>query len=556
MDEEQYRLGDSVKGAAVKHLARLGKRAASLLVKRILFATSPLWGTLLLVGGLVFFLFAALLWLPGEFRDQHGVLAFWYTGYDEWTLEQDASLKEEYERHVKDLGVSNESQPYTPSQYEQAEPYQLPWSILAAVDRVLGDPIFNEERKRRPRPSYVYERLKPRFMWKESIVIEEIEVTEVDEETGEETTHTVRNEYKVKLLKTAETFDAIHEMVYETETVKIGDATVTREKLAGINTQYLPSNENRLYRLLAEYDLPEGDIELIKEMALHYDDDPRVLALGFAMSAMLSDYMVPPDLIPIYKEAAQKYGVDWEVLASIHYEETRFSRGNAPASSKGARGPMQFMPATWEAYGVDGDGDGVADIENLYDAIFSAAHYLSKSGYRQDKQKAVYAYNHSNPYVQRVLSRAEMYTRIAALPAFDPSMKGSFPLPAGTFRISSPYGYRIHPISGVRKLHAGIDLAAPIGTPVYTPFDGVVTYAGWMNGYGYTVMIMHGEIMTLYAHLDSYIVKVGQKVNAGELIARVGNTGNSTGPHLHWGAYRGAHASHLSFDPLTLVENK
>lgn len=551
MEEEQYKPGEWARQAAARQMYRWGKRAAALVVKRILIATAPFWGPLLLVGLLIFFLFAALLWLPGEFRDQKGVLAFWYTGYDdEWTLGQDASLKEEYERYTKDLGVSDEPQPYTPSQYEQAESYQLPWSILAAVDRLIGDPIFNEERKRRPRPSYVYERLKPFFAWKDSIVIEEIEVTDEDGET-----HIIRNEYVVKLLRTAETFDAIHEMVYETETVQIGDATVTREKLVGVNTQYLPPTENRLYRLLAEYGLPEKDFDLIQEMALHYDDDPRVLALGFAMSQMLSDYMVPPDLIPIYKAAAQKYGVDWEVLAAIHYEETRFSRGNAPTSSKGARGPMQFMPATWEAYGVDGDGDGVADIENLHDAIFSAAHYLSKSGYRQDRQKAVYAYNHSNAYVQRVLSRAEMYARIGSL-VFNPDAKGNFPLPAGTFRISSPYGYRIHPISGVRKFHAGVDLAAPIGTPVYTPFDGVVTYAGWMNGYGNTVMVTHGEIMTLYAHLDKYVVKVGQKVKAGELIAYVGNTGNSTGPHLHWGAYRGAHASHLSFDPLTLVAIK
>ncbi|HEY9744579.1 MAG TPA: hypothetical protein V6C99_00010, partial [Oculatellaceae cyanobacterium] len=221
-------------------------------------ATAPFWGPLLLVGLLIFFLFAVLLWLPGEFRDQKGVLAFWYTGYDdEWTLDQDASLKEEYERYTKDLGVSDEPQPYTPSQYEQAESYQLPWSILAAVDRLIGDPIFNEERKRRPRPSYVYERLKPFFTWKDSIVIEEIEVTDEDGET-----HIIRNEYVVKLLRTAETFDAIHEMVYETETVQIGDATVTREKLVGVNTQYLPPTENRLYRLLAEYGLPEKDFDL------------------------------------------------------------------------------------------------------------------------------------------------------------------------------------------------------------------------------------------------------------------------------------------------------
>jgi len=78
-------------------------------------------------------------------------------------------------------------------------------------------------------------------------------------------------------------------------------------------------------------------------------------------------------------------------------------------------------------------------------------------------------------------------------------------------------------------------------------------YAGWMQGYGNTVMVNHGGIITLYAHLDSFVVRVGQKVTAGQLIARVGNTGKSTGPHLHWGAYKGSYSRHNAFDPLTLV---
>lgn len=113
---------------------------------------------------------------------------------------------------------------------------------------------------------------------------------------------------------------------------------------------------------------------------------------------------------------------------------------------------------------------------------------------------------------------------------------GKFILPLASYtRISSPYGYRIHPITGTRKLHSGIDYAAPAGTAIYAADDGVVLTSGWINGYGYTITVNHGSgIVTLYAHCSSLIAKAGQKVTKGQTIARVGTTGNSTGNHLHF----------------------
>lgn len=113
---------------------------------------------------------------------------------------------------------------------------------------------------------------------------------------------------------------------------------------------------------------------------------------------------------------------------------------------------------------------------------------------------------------------------------------GKFILPLASYtRISSPYGYRIHPITGTRKLHSGIDYAAPAGTPIYAADDGVVLTSGWINGYGYTITVNHGSgIVTLYAHCSSLIATAGQKVTKGQTIARVGTTGNSTGNHLHF----------------------
>ena len=109
-----------------------------------------------------------------------------------------------------------------------------------------------------------------------------------------------------------------------------------------------------------------------------------------------------------------------------------------------------------------------------------------------------------------------------------------FPLASYT-RISSPYGYRIHPITGTRKLHSGIDYAAPHGTAIYAAEDGSVLTSGWINGYGYTVTINHGGgYVTLYAHCSKLLVSAGQTVKKGQTIAKVGSTGNSTGNHLHF----------------------
>ncbi len=101
--------------------------------------------------------------------------------------------------------------------------------------------------------------------------------------------------------------------------------------------------------------------------------------------------------------------------------------------------------------------------------------------------------------------------------------------------MTSGFGYRRDPFTGRIKFHEGLDISAPIGTPVYAPADGIVTFVGMRNGYGLTVEIKHGErYITRYAHLSESLVRVGQRVQRGDMIARVGNSGRSTGPHLHY----------------------
>ena len=102
--------------------------------------------------------------------------------------------------------------------------------------------------------------------------------------------------------------------------------------------------------------------------------------------------------------------------------------------------------------------------------------------------------------------------------------------------ISSAFGWRIHPITGDRRLHSGTDLAAPSGTPVLAAYAGEVTIADFLGGYGLAIALSHNKNtqQTLYAHLSEVFVKPGEQVKQGDVIGRVGSTGNSTGPHLHF----------------------
>jgi hypothetical protein len=125
----------------------------------------------------------------------------------------------------------------------------------------------------------------------------------------------------------------------------------------------------------------------------------------------------PGSYLELYQRAASTCpGLSWTVLAAIGQVESGHGRNNGP-SSAGALGPMQFMPSTWKAYGVDGDGDGTADIWSPYDAVPGAAKYLCANGAGRGGEKlrkAVWFYNHSWDYVNKVLGLADAYARAYA----------------------------------------------------------------------------------------------------------------------------------------------
>ncbi len=122
--------------------------------------------------------------------------------------------------------------------------------------------------------------------------------------------------------------------------------------------------------------------------------------------------------------------------------------------------------------------------------------------------------------------------------------------PVRSYSLTSPFGMRVHPISGKWKMHEGVDMAAPQGTPIYAAKSGKVTRTSYQaGGAGYYVSINHGDgFSSIYMHMTHYIVSPGQYVNAGQVIGYVGSTGGSTGPHLHFGiSYNGTYVNPMKY---------
>jgi murein DD-endopeptidase MepM/ murein hydrolase activator NlpD len=187
------------------------------------------------------------------------------------------------------------------------------------------------------------------------------------------------------------------------------------------------------------------------------------------------------------------------------------------------------MPATWAAYGVDGNRDGRRDVMDPEDAIPGAARYLKASGAPGDWRGALFAYNHADWYVQQVLDQAERYRATCRTPT-DSFSPGTGPL-GWPVRgpITSPFGMRWG------RLHAGIDIAAPAGTPVHAAERGRVALRGPVSGYGNYLCIQHlPRLTTCYAHLSGYRARLNQIVQRGQVVGLVGCTGRCFGDHLHF----------------------
>jgi len=111
----------------------------------------------------------------------------------------------------------------------------------------------------------------------------------------------------------------------------------------------------------------------------------------------------------LYQKAGASFGLDWRILAAIHLVETGQAIQHYRISYAGARGPMQFLPSTFYSFAIDGDGDGIKDIYDIDDAVFTAANYLASNGGMANINQALFRYNHSYSYVNRVLALANQF---------------------------------------------------------------------------------------------------------------------------------------------------
>lgn len=163
---------------------------------------------------------------------------------------------------------------------------------------------------------------------------------------------------------------------------------------------------------------------------------------------------------------------------------------------------------------------------------------LQKQKIMEDAQKnlSVYKaiYEAAEKEEQALIRQQQAALSYSANPIKYTGGKFEWPVPSSK-RITSEYGYRIHPVYKTKKFHSGIDIGASYGVDIVAAADGVVTMATYNGGYGKCIIINHGSgISTLYGHNSSLLVEVGSRVTKGQVIAKAGSTGVSTGPHLHF----------------------
>lgn len=309
--------------------------------------------------------------------------------------------------------------------------------------------------------------------------------------------------------------------------------------LAKLQTQYdtLADTKKELEELNIRLEAQREELKA-KQAALQHDKESAEILRANAMA----DVAAQNELIDGLNADAQ------EISALIREEQ----RKAAEAAAKKAAAEKAAKEAAEKAAAEKAQKEAAAKKAAEEAANASAADAAAKKAAAEKAQKeAQQAAAKAEASAQKAASAQQAASSTAAASgAAKFSSGGTYILPAPSYtRISSPYGYRIHPISKTRKLHTGIDFGAPAGTRCVASRAGTVILSGWNGGYGYCVVIDHGGgIATLYGHNSKLLVTKGQKVAQGETIALIGSTGNSTGPHCHFEVrVNGAHTNPMPY---------
>ncbi|ACX51883.1 Peptidase M23 [Ammonifex degensii KC4] len=393
--------------------------------------------------------------------------------------------------------------------------------------------------------------LHPYFYYKKSVVI-------VSGKDGTE-------EYEVYLLVEAYTIQGWYQFHYEWVTECHDGGCVTYERLKSVNL-VRPDRWERLEDWMKkEYKLRDDEKEVetarvwLWEATRGFDARAEWLAWLAGLPSLdpyFSAAAVPPEFVPFLKKAEEAFGIPWWFLAALFQTESSWDPF-AVNPKTGCFGISQQHPEYWKARWEELKRMGLVSFSTpeelqwdpLAQILAGALDLRNKflragvdprevdwkgGGWKSDERvlKAVAWYKGWSDWregmaqVKQVLELAEA---VLERPA-------AWPVP-GFYRVSSPYGWRKHPVTGEWKFHYGIDVPLETGTPVVAVSSGVVTFVGWQEGYGYTVCYRDANHLYLYAHLlpDSAGVKVGDKVSPGQVLAKGDSTGVSTGPHLHFG---------------------
>lgn len=359
-----------------------------------------------------------------------------------WGVEDDEKLYAKYLELTCSWGEG-----LTEFQQEQIQEYALPWAILAAIDRTVGDPSVNPEAKIKeitPQPEKHYKILKPKFAWKKSTITQVTNWTETLEDGTKKERKNVDTK-EVMLLVSAKTYEANYQYEYEKKTeqssVNGKNITTTRESVNAVNVSgpyYEP-----LKQILNEHKLgkkTELNLEYVLELASVYDEE---------------------------------FNYNLKEKSSIY--NPQYSEDN-------------IYP--------DYQGDGTL----------------------------------KNP---------------------------CWPLPSKFKKITSPFGYRIHPILKTKRFHNGIDIDTGTGDPIYAIADGCVVKGKGdydkVNG-NYVVISHGGSMYSCYCHLVKAKAKKGEIVKAGDVIGYSGSTGWSTGDHLHFGIKKVKSGKTQFLNPLSFYK--
>ncbi|WP_031516625.1 M23 family metallopeptidase [Desulfofalx alkaliphila] len=582
----------------MKHLAKnavkkTAKKAVKFAGRKLLLILAPFIPLILIFLAALFFIALLVASIYGSMAPQHAMtgveqlpekdkeiirhykdLCGFYNVKDTWLINEEAATPER--------GGAYESTPDAPfypgtgtqkigelvDRFRNDYKLRLEWPVVHSVGLFWAFSQGESEISESMREKFA-EDTHPYYYYKKSQVI-----TTTTGEGGESTT-SIREVY---LLVEAYTIYGHYQYHYEWHTTYGENSSTTAERLKDIQ-QILPNRWQRFDDYIIEaYELKaDDDIELnrtfVLEAAEGYDKqkewmDWLIDKVGFQY--FVSSAMIPPDLIMYFKEAEEEYGIPWWFLAAVSFQESSFNPQAENSKSK-CYGLMQLTPSNWEHYSALLGFDPVHDRDSPRAQIMCGAYMLAKLGLENVDWKR-------DDWQEQTLPILTFYGGFVKVPANKPydspeewcraeyaskiwdvaegfTKHGSaiWPVPGYT-HISSYYGWRDDPTGKTenREYHGGIDIPADTGTPIVSVSAGTVIVAASDQWNGNHVKIRDAMHQYTYCHMDSIDVKVGDIVQPGQVIGKVGSTGRSTGPHLHFEVVDLTNACRI--DPLTLLQ--